>query len=229
MAVGETMLSRLTGTLKNFFGIGPKTTRATLSASGLTAARTFTLPDVAGTVVVASPTTAGQILYWNGSAWTVLAVPTGNGQALRWDSANNRPSWTNRVFSRAVLGSTFNGTGATGVFQATGLSITIPAAGDYEIEMCVRTLMQDSTAVGGSASVRLALNGVAITNTEMIGSYSPNSQFVYDTVSQTYRGTFAASDVISVQFAANYTGTPSAVRGVYSDATGRSSLSYNAL
>lgn len=39
----------LTGTMLNAFGIGPKATRATLDASGLTAARTFLFPDGSGT------------------------------------------------------------------------------------------------------------------------------------------------------------------------------------
>lgn len=44
----------LLGTVKTTFGIGPKGTRGTLDASGLTAMRTYTLPDAGGTVVLTS-------------------------------------------------------------------------------------------------------------------------------------------------------------------------------
>lgn len=172
---------------------------------------------------------AGTLLYHNGTTWVVLAAPTGDGQALRWDNANTRPSWTNPKYSKTTLGSNFAGSGSSGTYQASGLSITIPAAGDYAIDMTARTLMQDTIA-GAYGIVRLALNGVAISNTELMCSYSGvASAFVYETVSQVYRGTFAASDVISVQFAAVYTGTPSSVRGVYSDSNGRSHISYLSL
>lgn len=43
----------LLGTLGTSFGIGPKGTRATLDASGLTAARTLAVPDASGTLQVA--------------------------------------------------------------------------------------------------------------------------------------------------------------------------------
>lgn len=176
-----------------------------------------------------SGSAAGAILYHNGTSWVTLAAPTGDGQALRWDNTNTRPSWTNPKYSKTTLGSNFTGSGSSGTYQSSGLSITIPAAGDYQIDMTARTLMQDTNA-GAYGIVRLALNGVAISNTELMCSYSGvASAFVYETVSQVYRGTFAASDVVSVQFAAVYTGTPSSVRGVYSDTNGRSHISYLAL
>lgn len=58
------LISDLIGTLKNTFRIK----LATFDASGLTAARTFTLPDATGTLSVASPAGAdGEIQYKSGA------------------------------------------------------------------------------------------------------------------------------------------------------------------
>lgn len=173
----------------------------------------------------------GAILYHNGTNWATLTAPaSGNGQALRWDNSSGRPSWTNPRYGRTVLSSTFNGTGSSGTFQAvTGLTVTIPATGDYEINMCCQVCMQDSAA-GGFGILRIAVNGVAVANTEVICAFSNNAnEFVLQQVTQTIRGSYAFNDVISVQFAAGYTGTPSASRGVLNNANGRSSLAYLAL
>jgi hypothetical protein len=51
--MASTILSSLLGTLKSTFRVN----KATLDASGLTAARSFTLPDVAGQVMLGSGTT----------------------------------------------------------------------------------------------------------------------------------------------------------------------------
>ena len=46
-----------------------------------------------GPIGVAPGTVFGDLLYWNGSAWTRLAPPTGNGVYLQY--CNGSPQWTN--------------------------------------------------------------------------------------------------------------------------------------
>jgi hypothetical protein len=71
VAQGESILSRLLGTLRDTFRIS----RATLSAGGLTAARTFALPDRAGTLALVLP---GPALVLTDAATVALDASLGN-------------------------------------------------------------------------------------------------------------------------------------------------------
>lgn len=62
-------LGDLLGTISASFGIGPKGTRATLSASSLTANRTLALPDAAGTLALQALPMTTQ----SGTTYTLVA------------------------------------------------------------------------------------------------------------------------------------------------------------
>ena len=55
------IIQNLLATVSASLGIGPKGARATLDASALTANRTVTLPDKAGTVAMTSDITGGDV------------------------------------------------------------------------------------------------------------------------------------------------------------------------
>lgn len=74
-----TLWSDLRGTVKSLFSIG----RATLSASALTAARTLTLPDLSGTVVVQG---GGGAVPAGGALGQVLAKSAAGDYALAWET-----------------------------------------------------------------------------------------------------------------------------------------------
>lgn len=87
--------TNIAGTLANSWRIA----RATFSASGLTAARTFTLPDAAGTVMLREDLdlangVQGDILYRGASAWLRLAKPSVTGKVL---TGGATPSWVGGV------------------------------------------------------------------------------------------------------------------------------------
>lgn len=116
--------ANLLGTVLSSFGIGPKTTRATLDASGLTASRTFLFPDAAGTIALTSGvvdltnnqnigglktfTGIGGIVAFNASGAQIIVASAAGADSkvnLRAGAASNKTRWELTKNSTAEGGS----------------------------------------------------------------------------------------------------------------------------
>lgn len=86
------VLADLLGTLKSSFRIA----RATVSASALTAARSFTLPDVAGEVALQDQYVKLKII----TAVSGDNTPDPGGPAWAWSSVSGTPIFWDEVNSR---------------------------------------------------------------------------------------------------------------------------------
>lgn len=80
------------------------------------------------------------------------------------------------INSMSVLGSDFQITGSDGVFQDTGLSLTLPVAGTYLITGTVRGVVQASAA-GGYIVAKLynSTDAADISNSETLLIYSADT------------------------------------------------------
>ncbi|MEY2653569.1 MAG: hypothetical protein RLZZ524_597, partial [Pseudomonadota bacterium] len=82
-------LSDFAGTSRTAIGLGPKATRATLSAADLTAPRAIALPDKAGTVALTSDITGAGNVPDGGTTGQVLAKHSNTDQDTEWKSLGN--------------------------------------------------------------------------------------------------------------------------------------------
>jgi hypothetical protein len=124
----------------------------------------------------------GDILIRSGGSWTRLATGT-NGHRLVL--ASGLPAWSaveGETRGLSALGSDFAMSGATanGVFVDTGLSVSLPAAGDYLLLASVRGLVGESTGSGAilvgklrntTTAADVADSTCVIVNTGVAGTY----------------------------------------------------------
>lgn len=130
--------------------------------------------------------------------------------------------------AQSVLGATFSITGATGVFQDTGLSVTLPSAGTYLVQADVRFVMSFSAGANLFLVAKFfnSTDAADVANSERLLNYS-------DVVTSLRQGTapvtavivVAASKVIKLYAARVFGGTVVA-SDIASNADGRTRLSY---
>lgn len=118
-------------------------------------------------------------------------------------------------------------TGATGVYQATGSTIVLPAAGTYLVTASVRGDLQSNAAGYHSLQVQLRNNtaGAFVANTErVLAGTNVNGSYQASTAGVTAIITVGAASTLEL-YAAR-TGTGWAISTVQSDANGRSVLDW---
>ena len=130
----------------------------------------------------------------------------------------------------AVLGSNFDITGTSGTYQATGLSITLPAAGTYKITGNIRGALNGNAGTRWEmyAKLRNTTDGADITNSETLIVLTASSGFhLQNTTPIDIIVTVAASKVIEVYAARAGAGTPSwTISQISSNSIGWSRLMY---
>ncbi len=136
-------------------------------------------------------------------------------------------NWMGAQSGQSVLGATFSITGADDVYQATGLSVSLPAAGTYLITGQVRAAIQSS---GGTSSyifvkLRNTTDATDITSSETMVILTPSTLAV-DTVALVALVTVAGAKTIELYAARNDGGGSWLVSDIRSDANGRSKLVY---
>jgi hypothetical protein len=131
----------------------------------------------------------GDILIRSGGSWTRLAAGT-NGHRLTL--ASGIPAWAaveGETRGQSALGGDFAMSGATanGVFVDTGLSVSLPSAGDYLLLASVRGLVGESTGSGAilvgklrntTTSVDVTNSTCVIVNTGVAGTYDDTCPIV---------------------------------------------------
>lgn len=129
MAVGD-MWRSLTGTILNAFKIGkPSGTPATIDASGLTGARTFTLPDVAGTVALTSSNVASATAVAvtssvaAGPAYLVYCRGTSSAEGLQSTLGVTAPIFTPSTGAISIQGALTGGGLGTAAYTAASVYI----------------------------------------------------------------------------------------------------------
>ena len=107
-------------------------------------------------------------------------IGSNDGQVLTYDATSGSPIWkypaTNN--SNETLCSAFNITGASGVYQDTGNSVSLNAgAGIYLVYVTARTTINVTTGAGAFITIKLfnSTAGSTVTNTERIGPYANNT------------------------------------------------------
>ncbi|MFZ5856792.1 MAG: hypothetical protein ACOYZ6_08175 [Chloroflexota bacterium] len=131
----------------------------------------------------------------------------------------------------SVLASPFTISGAAGVYQDTGLSITLPSAGTYLINANVRSDLTGNAGTSWWINAKLynSTDSADVANSErmvvLTNTTGANQQL---TAPITVFVTVAASKTIKLYVCRNGTGTPSWTRSnIYSDSNGRTLLSYH--
>ena len=134
------------------------------------------------------------------------------------------------VNGSAVLGSNFDITGTAGTYQATGLSITLPAAGTYKITGNIRGALNGNAGTRWEmyAKLRNTTDGADITNSETLIVLTASSGFhLQNTAPIDILVTVAASKTIEVYAARAGAGTPSwTISQISSNSIGWSRLMY---
>jgi hypothetical protein len=135
--------------------------------SGSNAALTFNSATGAfGTlsnIVNCAGSTAGDICYWNGSAWTRFAGNSSGTQALE-ENASGVPSWVTVGGSGTVtsVGLTVNSTSPSGIFTVTGSPVTSTGTLNFNLAGTSGGVPYFSSATVLSSSAALAANAVVI-------------------------------------------------------------------
>jgi hypothetical protein len=104
----------LVGTLSNTFRIGRG--KALFDASGLTASRTFTLPDAAGTIALGAGIPTG------GSDGQVLTKTSGSDYAVAWEAPSGGGGTSNRLQSVRVLSTVQSALSGSSTLDGVSLS-----------------------------------------------------------------------------------------------------------
>lgn len=139
----------------------------------------------------------------------------------------NSPEQINGTFSgESVLGADFQITGSDGVYQDTGLSITLPVPGTYLIVGTIRGVLQGST-IGGFIVVKLfnSTDSTDVANSETLTIYSNNTGINQNSVSMTARFKVTASKTIKL-YAFRTGGGVYTFSHISSNANGRTRLEY---
>lgn len=130
--------------------------------------------------------------------------------------------------SQSVLGSAFSITGASGVYQDTGLSISLPAAGTYLIAADVRTSINMSAGTVGYVVSKFhnSTDAADVANSETI----LNDVRATGVISQRTSPMHVLVTVTAVKtiklYAARFAATTWTASSVASDADGRTRMSY---
>lgn len=186
--------SDLLGTMKTTFGIGPKGSRATLSATGLTAPRTLALPDKDGTLA-----TLGDV----GGGGPGLTAQTVHLTATQASTATALANVTQLVLPVAANGIylidctvTFRSAATT---TGLNLGLTSPAGASNRVEIVVpitstaaasqlRTIFPNAAVAENAGNVLgtgvTAINSnhtARISGTIVVGATAGNVQIVFAT------------------------------------------------
>lgn len=135
--------------------------------------------------------------------------------------------------TESVLGSAFSITGAAGVFQDTGLSVTLPAAGTYRITANARGSLTPNGGAGSTiwwlvVELYNSTDTVVVANSErMCVLTQTNASNLQMTTVIDQIVTVAATKTIKLYAARNGNGTPAwSVSTIESNSAGRTVLSY---
>ena len=128
----------------------------------------------------------------------------------------------------SYLTSDFNITGATTVFQDTGLSVSLPAKGTYLIQADVRTRLQVASGTGGGIYVKLynSTDAADVSNSTRMCIYTTATAQTQNTAPVTAIVTVTAAKTIKLYAARTFDGTltSSDIAGV--SANGITALTY---
>jgi hypothetical protein len=110
-----------------------------------------------------APTRAGDIAYWNGSAYACLAGNNSGTQALE-ENASGVPSWVTITGTGTVtsVGLTVNSTSPSGIFTVTGSPVTSAGTLNFNLAGTSGGVPYFSSATVLSSSAALAANAVVI-------------------------------------------------------------------
>lgn len=199
--------------------------------------------DLIGAMVSGNTETGITVTYddTNGKLNFVIAFNDGEGDpAAIGTAADGTSAYAARrdhvhaiTNSESVLGSDFNITGTAGTFQDTGLSITLPDAGTYEITCDVRAALRANGGAGSTAwwiSIELynSTDSAVVTDSERLAVLTGTNAVLFQmTCPLTKKVTVAASKTIKLYAARNGNGTPAwTTTDIVSNSAGRTMISY---
>lgn len=187
----------------------------------------------------------GDFLYWNAgdASWqriasadviiadehiqdVVGAMFTGNtetGINATYEDSDGTIDLAVSAPNGIVYGS-FTITGASGVFQDTGISLTLPSAGTYAIDGSIRAYIQGDAGCYVIAKLYNSTDGADVADTEVLCIYEVSTNIGQNSVSMVALVTVAASKVIKLY--ASRTGTGFVLSGISNDVAGRTRLRY---
>jgi hypothetical protein len=130
----------------------------------------------------------------------------------------------------SVLASNFTLT-TTNTFQDTGLSVSLPTAGLYDINFNPRGVIQKSSAADGWIAVRLfnVTAGAAVANSDRLVLYKPSADSTLTQIHSAYsvQVYVAAATTIRLDASRNSGGSPTwTFASIDSNSNGRTALSY---
>lgn len=172
---------------------------------------------------------SGSNIYVNRVTSGVVELPNTQSSVLGFMSDGRveiyKLTLPNHPFGRSVLGSDLDlSVPASGVWTSTGLTISLPAAGTYMVEMSVRSTILYSSSAYILARLYDATAGAAIANSELLCTYTAGS-------TATIKGTFTTTVPITVTGAttirldANRNGTVTNAQ-IESSSSGRTALTW---
>jgi len=130
--------------------------------------------------------------------------------------------------STSVLASPFNLTGSAGVYQDTGLSVTLPSAGTYLLMANIRADLKIASGSFGFIEAKLfnSTDGADVPDSETMVNYSEDSSKQYlSAASIIVVITVTAAKTIKLYAQRNFTGSLTTAT-INNDANGRTRLSY---
>lgn len=130
--------------------------------------------------------------------------------------------------SESVLASNFNITGADGVYQDTGLSITLPSAGTYFIYGNIRAALLFSVGSYGYIKGKLynSTDSADVANSERMIGYEGEANIpFYNSAPLSMSISVSAAKTIKLYVARAYA-TTWTTSMIYSDSNGRTNLGY---
>lgn len=233
--------STLTGaaTLGSTLSVAGVTTLATTTVTNFTASRTSTLATTtATTLTLSSPlawgsggsnntsyTTNGVIIA-STSMFVATATGTAN-QVLTSNGGSTAPTFQTipaATFGSSSLASTYD---VTDSYGDTGLSITLPSAGTYDVTAIVRGQTAYGSGLEGYLNVKLynATDAVDVSETEMIVGYEDVAGVVnIEQITMFTSITVTASKTIKL-YAVRSMSSP-ILSQIVSDSTGRTKIFY---
>lgn len=162
-------------------------------------------------VVIGNGTSAVNVT----GAGTANQVLTSNGASAD-PTFQNLPTATN---GQSALGSDFNITAANGTYQDTGLSVTLPSAGTYEISADVCSYVQASGGTDAFISTFFynSTDATYITNSTRLGAYQYVSKAVNGFTQTPSHVIYTVSGSKTIKlYAASYNGSSYSARTIAS-------------
>ena len=171
--------------------------------------------------------TAGQTLY--ASAATTLSKLNIGAANTVYTSTGSAPSWAalpTASSGSSVLGAAFPLT-STDTYQDTGLSVSPPSAGEYQLTAQVKaTLLATTGAPYATCRLYNVTAGAVLTNSELWVAFSPSAaMYAINTATSQKTYTLAAASTIRLECARRQA-TVWSVSEISSDVDGRTVLSY---